>query len=107
LAETVEQGEKMTRRRLWWVAALMAAAGVVVLAAGLMTSPSSNATDKATKVAKGESESRKAVAGNGNEGPAATYEAEQESQRAYPADSVPLLATQNSIATFSRGIRIR
>ena len=91
----------MTRRRLWWVAALMAAAGVIVLAAGLMTSPSSNATDKATKVAKGESESRKAVAGNGNEGPAATYEAEQESQRAYPADSVPLLATQNSIATFN------
>jgi hypothetical protein len=91
----------MTRRRLWWVAALVAAAGVLVLATGLMTSSSSNATGKAMKFAKGESESRKAVAGNGNEGPGASYEAAQEALRAYPADSVPLLATQNSIATFN------
>jgi hypothetical protein len=67
----------MTRRRLWWVAALVAAAGVLVLATGLMTSSSSNATGKAMKFAKGESESRKAVAGNGNEGPGASYEAAQ------------------------------
>ena len=91
----------MTRRRLWWVAVLTAAAGVIVLAAGLMTSSSSNATGKATKFAKGESESRKALAGIANEGPPSTYEAEQEAQRAYPADSVPVTATQNSIATFN------
>jgi hypothetical protein len=91
----------MTRKRLWWAAVLTAAAGVIVLAAGLMTSSSSNATGKASKFAKGESESRKALAGIANEGPASTYEAEQEAQRAYPADSVPFTATQNSIATFS------
>jgi hypothetical protein len=91
----------MTRRRLWWVAVLTAAAGVLVLAAGLMTSSSSNATGKATKFAKGESESRKALAGIANEGPGASYEAAQEALRAYPADSVPLSATQNSIATFN------
>jgi hypothetical protein len=83
------------------MAALTAAAGVIVLAAGLMTSSGSNATGKATKFAKGESESRKAVTGNGNEGPGASYEAAQEALRAYPADSVPLSATQTSIATFN------
>ena len=61
----------MTRRRLWWVAVLTATAGVIVLVAGLMTSSSSNATGKATKFAKGESESRKALAGIANEGPGA------------------------------------
>jgi hypothetical protein len=39
-------------------------------------------------------------AGIANEGPDGTYEAEQAANRAYPADTVPLTATTNAIATF-------
>ena len=42
----------------------------------------------------------KNLAGIPNEGPDASYAAQQEAERAYPADSVPDVATANSIATF-------
>ena len=51
---------------------------------------------------KGDPDSvRKDQAGIANEGPGATYAAQQEAERAYPADSVPFVATQNSQATFA------
>ena len=40
-------------------------------------------------------------AGIANEGPDATYEAQQEAERAYPAASVPAVATQNAQSTFT------
>src|SRR5436305_14145386 len=36
------------------------------------------------------------------EGPAATYEAEQAALRAYPADSIPASALQNSLNTYAQ-----
>jgi len=45
--------------------------------------------------------SRKDQAGIANEGADASVAAEQEAQRAYPADSVPDIATSNSQATFA------
>ena len=51
---------------------------------------------------KGDPDSvRKDQAGIANEGPGATYAAQQEAERAYPANSVPFAATQNSQATFA------
>ena len=45
--------------------------------------------------------SAKGLAGIANEGPSATYEAQQEAERAYPADSLPLSATLDSQQTFA------
>jgi hypothetical protein len=50
---------------------------------------------------KGDPDSAATKAGVPNEGPGGSYAAQEEAQRAYPADSVPFEATQNSIATFN------
>jgi hypothetical protein len=51
---------------------------------------------------KGDPDSlRKDQAGIANEGPSASYAAQQEAERAYPADSVPVAATANSQATWA------
>ena len=82
--------------------ALVVAAGVVAAA----VSSSGSATGKggfALAAKSGDRDaasSAKGLAGIANEGPDATYEAQQEAERAYPADSVPSVATSNSISTF-------
>ena len=50
---------------------------------------------------KGDPDSAKAKAGIPNEGPDGSYAAQVEAQRAYPADTVPFEATENSISTFN------
>jgi hypothetical protein len=81
--------------------ALVAAAGLV--AAAVSSSGSSSVKGDAGWAAKSHDPdaNRKDMAGIANEGPDATYAAQQEAERAYPADSVPVIATENSISTFS------
>jgi hypothetical protein len=89
-------------KRTWVVVGFIAAlalAGVIV--AGMASSSHLHAASGGFLKTKGESESLVAKAGIANEGPGATWEAQQEAQRAYPGDSVPSIATANSIATFN------
>ncbi len=83
--------------------AILVAVGAAFIAA-MFTHGDSSKGAKNAKVllaVKGDPDSGADQAGVPNEGPAGTYEAQQEALRAYPADSVPVEATQNSIATFN------
>jgi hypothetical protein len=87
------------RYRLAAVAAFVVVAAVV---AGLVTSSGGRTSSKPVfKKGDPDAASIKALAGVANEGPDATYEAQQEALRAYPASSVPLSATLDSQATFA------
>jgi hypothetical protein len=89
-------------RRIWVVGGLVAVAAVVAaLAAGLAASSHPEASGFGLLAAKAEPEALADKAGIANEGPGATWEAQQEAERAYPAASVPAVATANSIATFN------
>jgi hypothetical protein len=92
------------RRKLLAVAAVIAAAAGAALLAALLTGSAPVAAVRGAPVgawAKGEPESLADKAGIANEGPSGTYEAQQEALRAYPADVVPFVATQNSVSTFT------
>src|SRR5712691_1438703 len=92
----------MPSRRFWvWAAAVAVLTGALALATGLASSSSQNAKWQGSKFAKGDPDSRADKAGIANEGPDGTYAAQEEANRAYPADSVPAEATLNSISTFS------
>ena len=90
-------------KRTWVVGGLVVAlalAGVVV--AGMAAS--SHSAAKAGSIqAKGESAWYKA--GVSNEGPSSTYEAQQAALRAYPAESIPGVATANAQATFAAAFK--
>ena len=87
------------RYRLAAVAAFVVVAAVV---AGLVTSSGGrNSSKPVFKKGDPDAASLKALAGIANEGPDATYEAQQEALRAYPASSMPLSATLDSQATFA------
>jgi hypothetical protein len=76
----------------------------VVVVAALVAFATSAGAHHATQFhfSKGDPDSStKALAVIANEGPAGTYEAQQEEERAYPADSVPASAALASQATFA------
>ncbi len=79
------------------VALVVLAAAMVGMLASSGGRPSASHTFK-----KGDPDSSvKALAGIPNEGPDATAAAQQEAERAYPADSVPDVAAANSQAAFA------
>jgi hypothetical protein len=84
---------------------LLVAAGAAFLAARFTQTGASSAKKTGlalNKFSTGDPDaSAQDKAGIANEGPNSTYEAQQEAQRAYPAESVPTAATANSISTFS------
>jgi hypothetical protein len=82
---------------------IAAAAALVALAALIVGTLATSSPRPLTRHAftKGDPESARAKAGIANEGPDASLAAEEEAQRAYPADSVPLEATFSSQATFA------
>jgi hypothetical protein len=87
-------------RRMWVVGGLVAAAALVAaLVAGLAAS--SHSTAKSAFVVK-EADAAWAEKAGVQEGPMATYEAEQAALRSYPADSIPLNALQNSLNTAAK-----
>jgi hypothetical protein len=86
-------------RRIGRVAAAIALVALVTFAIGAVRSPSGKV--QSGHFAKSDPDrSFVAKAGIPNEGPDATLAAQEEAQRAYPADSVPLVATLNSQSTF-------
>jgi hypothetical protein len=93
----------MSSRRFWvWATAIAVLAGALALGAGLAASSSRDAKRQGTPFAKGDpEESLSDKAGVPNEGPDGAYAAQEEANRAYPADSVPAEATLNSISTFT------
>ena len=92
------RGRSVRLGRIALVAALVALAAVIV-GTFATSSPRSRSHHVFTK---GDPDSsRVAKAGIPNEGPDATFAAQEEAQRAYPADSVPLEATFTSQATFA------
>jgi hypothetical protein len=97
--------QKMSRARpvrSYRIAAVAAFAVVAALVAGLLTSGGHHSSAPSFKRVEPDSAySLKGQAGIPNEGPDATYEAQQEALRAYPADSVPLKAQLDSQATFA------
>jgi hypothetical protein len=93
----------MSRKRVWLAAALvLALAAGIAIVASATTSSSSAKRQLGDLGAKFEGGSWADKAGIANEGPDATYEAEQAALRAYPADSVPLSATLNNIDTYTK-----
>jgi len=88
---------------MWVVGGLVAVATLIAaLVAGMAASSHSEAKKAGFLVAaKADSDSLADKAGIANEGPAGTYEAQQEAQRAYPAEAVPFEATLNSISAFN------
>ncbi len=77
---------------------------LVALAAALLGTfaTSSSRSGWHATFTKGDPDStRQDKAGIPNEGPDATYAAQEEAERAYPAASVPAVATQNAQSTFS------
>src|SRR5262245_14576563 len=86
-------------RRMWAVCGVIAVAALAAaLVAGMAAS--SHSTAKGTNIVafKADSSSWADKTGVG-EGPAATWEAEQASLRAYPGNEIPLSALQNSLNT--------
>jgi hypothetical protein len=85
------------------IAAAIALIAVVVLVVGAVRSPSVKVQTR--HIAKADPDrSFVAKAGIPNEGPDATLAAQQEAERAYPASSVPFVATLNSQST-ARSLR--
>ncbi len=90
------------RKRLLALAfVLLIGAAAAVIAARLTASSTGAHGARPGFAVKGDPDSAADKAGIANEGPGGTYEAQQEALRAYPADVVPDVATQNSIATFT------
>jgi hypothetical protein len=90
------------RRRKWLAIALAAAAALIVaLSAGLATSSHRSAHQAFLMKADSAEQSWTDKSGV-EEGPAATYEAEQAALRAYPADSIPFNALQDSLKTAAK-----
>jgi hypothetical protein len=89
----------MTRR----IGVVVGSVAVATLAAALVAgmAASSHSTAGSAFVFK-EPDGTWAEKANVVEGPTATYEAEQAALRAYPADSIPLSALQNSLNTFTK-----
>jgi hypothetical protein len=88
-------------RRFWVVGGLVAVAALAAaLVAGMAASSHSSAKNTGFVSAKVESSSWADKAGIANEGPEATWEAEQATLRAYPADTIPSVATANAQATY-------
>jgi hypothetical protein len=87
-------------RRIWVVGVLTA---VTALAAALVAgmTASSHSTSKSAFVVK-EPDALWAEKAGVAEGPAATWESEQAALRAYPGDSIPVTALQNSLNTFAQ-----
>jgi hypothetical protein len=96
-------GMRIRRRSFALAATLLVAVGASIGAVRLAKSPSAHHAKVGgfTFALKGDPDSAAAKAGVPNEGPGGSYAAQEEAQRAYPADSVPFEATQNSIATFN------
>ncbi len=100
---TTSQGRSMRGRSLRLVR-ITAVAALVALAAVLIGSfsTSKSASHARPAFTKGDPDSSiKEKAGIANEGPDGSLAAQEEAQRAYPADSVPDVATANSQATFA------
>ncbi len=92
------RGRSMRLGRIAVVAALVAVTAVMV---GVFATSRTHSVSQ-HRLAKGDSDSSQALkAGIANEGPSATYEAQEEADRAYPAASVPAVAAENSQATFA------
>jgi hypothetical protein len=86
--------------RIARVAAVLALVALTAILAGSLRSSGSQGT--ARHFTKGDPDSSLlAKAGVPNEGPDASFAAQEEADRAYPADSVPFVATQNALATFA------
>jgi hypothetical protein len=86
-------------RRVGRIGAVFALVAIVAIAASAVRSPSLKGQSR--HIAKADPDrSFVTKAGIPNEGPNGTIEALAEAQRAYPADSVPVVATQNSQAAF-------
>jgi hypothetical protein len=94
---------RIRRRSLALAATLLVAVGASIGAVRLAKSSSAHHAKVGgfTFALKGDPDSAATKAGVPNEGPGGSYAAQEEAQRAYPADSVPFEATQNSIATFN------
>ena len=90
----------MRSRRFWVSAAFIGALAVALAVVSGLVASSHGSAKPAYLIAKADSESAKNLAGIANEGPDATLAAQEEAARAYPADSVPVTATENSISTF-------
>jgi hypothetical protein len=96
-------GMRIRRRSFALAATLLVAVGASIGAVRLAKSGSAHHAKVGgfTFALKGDPDSAAAKAGVANEGPAGSYAAQEEAQRAYPAESVPVEATENSIATFN------
>src|SRR5580765_2768425 len=97
---------KRRSRLIALAAVFFVAVGAAFVGARLAQTGSSNGAKGAglalNKFAKGDPDaSSQFKAGIANEGPGSTLEAQQEAQRAYPADSIPDGVTQNSVSTFN------
>jgi hypothetical protein len=94
---------RIRRRSFALAATLLVAVGASIGAVRLAKSSSAHHAKVGgfTFALKGDPDSAATKAGVPNEGPGGSYAAQEEAQRAYPADSVPFEATQNSIATFN------
>jgi hypothetical protein len=86
-------------RRTARVVAVVALVALAAFVVGALRSPGLKGQSR--HIAKTDPDrSLVAKAGIPNEGPNATAAAQEEAQRAYPADSVPVVATENSRAAF-------
>jgi hypothetical protein len=96
-------GMRIRRRSFALAATLLVAVGASIGAVRLAkSSPAHHAkVGGFTFALKGDPDSAAAKAGVPNEGPAGSYAAQEEAQRAYPGEFVPFEATENSIATFN------
>jgi hypothetical protein len=88
------------RSTRFWAAVGFVTATALTLAVIAGLTASSSTAPHGFRFAKAAQESMHDKAGIANEGPNATLAAQEEAARAYPADSVPAVATENSIATF-------
>jgi len=82
---------------------ILVALGAALVAAKFTGTSSSSVRSNLLSLGKGgigDPDSAANKAGISNEGPKGTLEAQEEALRAYPADTVPTAAVQNSIATF-------
>ena len=87
-------------RRMWVVGGLVVAA-VLAAALGARMAASSHSTARSAFVVK-EADAAWAEKAGVQEGPAATYEAQEAALRAFPGASIPVNALQNSLDTFAK-----
>ena len=91
------------RGRSWRLGRIVVAVAFVAVAAVLVGTftATRSASARAVRLHQGRSRFRQGQGRNSNEGPDGSYAAQVEAQRAYPADTVPFEATENSISTFN------